>query len=172
MDLSLLKITDLEYRSEGNASICFSIKGTCMVLKLPKTDVSHCGTKDVSPKTQSDQILYLKHVMSKYFSGEYLCMDSHVVGPFEGTFIIELMNSIEKHRPNHRKVKSISPNKCLGIIVGFTEICCCVSLRQPPECRWAFHIFLGQMEDACALPRSSGPVVSVEIKTKFGAVSG
>ena len=123
MNLSSLKISDLRYRSEGNASICFTIKDSDFVLKLSKTPVRLSKVIQTDNPVHDDdegltqQSHYHEYVMRKHFDDEYLCGEFRVIGPFEEQFIVDLMSSIEENRPIERRIKTVDSRRCSGLLV-------------------------------------------------------
>ena len=112
-----LKVTDLEYRNEGNASICFGIKNSGLILKLPKSEIPFRERTTDTLQLLLDQKLYQENVIKKHFAEEFLCADMRIVGPFEEIFITDLMKYVEHRRPAERRIKSVSPIGCRGLLV-------------------------------------------------------
>ena len=117
MDILTCKVTDFDYRNEGNASICFGLKNTGFILKFPKCEIPFRERTADTLQLLQNQTLYLESVMKKHFAMDFLCADMRIVGPFEESLITDLMRSIEDKRPPDRKNKSVFPIGCRGLLV-------------------------------------------------------
>ena len=114
MDLTDLLYRNLPYRCEGNASICFDMIHTDLVLKLLKED----DRAFEDDQRQKDLVDYNKNVIKHWISEKYLCNDIELIGPLRRDMIVDLMKEIEPDRPDHRRRKSVNPEDCHGLIVG------------------------------------------------------
>ena len=116
MDVSGLSVNDLRYRCEGNASICFEVKNSNLVLKLFKSERENVTAKD-SLSRERDFLAFHENVMNIRFSEKYLCDNLQLVGPIRQELIAELMTAAELKRPTHRRKKTIDPQRCHGLVV-------------------------------------------------------
>jgi len=142
MDVTKSKWCDFRYRGEGNTSMCFEIKDYGCVLNLLKSELD---IEDSKPKDHlNERIRYHNNVVKQFFDPQYLPTEFHIVGPFSSSFITDLKNNTEYLRPTYRRTKGIPDEETYGLI----------------------------MEDMCKFSGIQRPVLSVEIKPKFGSVEG
>ena len=119
MYYSKLNLNDLQYRGEGNASICFDINNSGSVLKLFKDEEGKCNERDSNSLSKQRGLLdYHENVIKDHLSETYLCGSFQLAGPFTEDLIIDLMKNVEEKRPLYRRKKTVDPRGCHGLIVG------------------------------------------------------